>query len=111
MRTRWWITNCLNAFEKPISEERESVRASLPGSRTNGNVVAARFLLKPRRRHEDAAKAFEPYERVKEENFEARAAAKALVEEGRKAGPARKTFVLVNNRLEGNAFATVAAVT
>jgi hypothetical protein len=47
---------------------------------------------------------------VKEENPEARVAAKALVEEGRRAGPARKTFVFVNNRLEGNALATIGAV-
>jgi hypothetical protein len=39
----------------------------------------------------------EPYDRVKDENPEARAAAQALVEEGKKAGPGRKTFVFVNN--------------
>jgi hypothetical protein len=58
--------------------------------------------------------------RVKEENPEARAAAKALVEEGRKGRRVgsverrsveeRKTFVFVNNRLEGNALTTIAAV-
>jgi hypothetical protein len=68
--------------------------------------VAARFLLKPGRRYEDAVKTFEPYDRVKEENPEARAAATALIEEGKKAGPARKTFVFVNSRLEGNALTT-----
>ena len=39
-----------------------------------------------------------------------RAAAKALIEEGKSAGPVPKTFVFVNNRLEGNALATIAAV-
>ena len=34
---------------------------------------------------------------MKDENPEARAAAQALVEEGKKAGPGRKTFVFVNN--------------
>jgi hypothetical protein len=48
---------------------------------------------------------------VKEENSEARAAAKALVAEGKAGGPARKTFVFVNNRLEGNTLGTIAAVT
>jgi hypothetical protein len=34
-----------------------------------------------------------------------------LVEEGKKAGPKRRTFIFVNNRLEGNALGTIAAVT
>jgi hypothetical protein len=55
-------------------------------------------------------KTFGPYKNVNEVNFEARAAAKALVDEGRKAGPKRKTFIFVNNRLEGNARATIAGV-
>jgi hypothetical protein len=55
-------------------------------------------------------KTFEPYDRVKEENPDARAAGKALIEEGKGAGPARKTFVFVNNRLEGSALTTIAAV-
>ena len=55
-------------------------------------------------------KTFEPYDRGKEENPEARAAAKALVEEGKRVGPSRKTFVFVNNRLEGNVLTTIAAV-
>ena len=35
--------------------------------RTNPELVAARFLLKPGRRYEEAVKAFEPYDRIKEE--------------------------------------------
>ena len=45
---------------------------ALPGSRTNPNLVAARFLLKPGRKYEQAVKAFEPYDSIKEENPEAR---------------------------------------
>jgi hypothetical protein len=81
--------------------------------------LAARFLVKPGRRYEDAVKTFEPYDRLKEENPEARAAAKALVEEerkGRGVGSVERrseeecrTFVFVNNRLEGNALTTIAA--
>ena len=74
-------------------------------------MVAGRFLLKPGRRYEDAVKTFEPYERVKEENPEARAAGKLLIKEGIAAGPKRRTFVFVNNRLEGNALQTIAAMT
>ena len=83
---------------------------ALSGSRTNPNLVAALFLLKPGRKYEQAVKAFEPYDSIKEENPEARAAGRALIEAGKAAGPKRKTFVFVNNRLEGNAISTIAAM-
>jgi len=73
------------------------------------NLVAARFLLKPGRKYEQAVKAFEPYDSIKEENPEARAAIRALIAEGKAAGPKRRTFVFVNNRLEGNAISCIAA--
>ena len=81
-----------------------------PGSRTNPDLVAARFLLKPGRKYEEAVKEFEPYDSIKEENPEARAAGRALIAEGKAAGPKRRTFVFVNNRLEGNAISTIAAM-
>jgi hypothetical protein len=89
----------------PVGEQM-----ALPGSRTNPDLVAARFLLKPGRKYEQAVKAFEPYDTVKEENPEARAAGSALIAEGVKAGPKRRTFIYVNNRLEGNAIATIGAM-
>jgi hypothetical protein len=42
-------------------------------------------------------------------NEEARAAGAALVEAGKK-NPKRKTFIFVNNRLEGNALNTIRAM-
>jgi hypothetical protein len=83
---------------------------ALPGSRTNPDLVAARFLLKPGRKYEQAVKAFEPYDSIKEENPDARAAGRALIAEGQAAGPKRRTFIYVNNRLEGNAIVTIAAM-
>jgi uncharacterized protein YecE (DUF72 family) len=83
---------------------------ALPGSRTNPGLVGARFLLKPGRKYEEAVKAFAPYDAVKEPNAEARAAGRALIAEGRAAGPKRATFLFVNNRLEGNALGTIAAM-
>jgi hypothetical protein len=53
---------------------------------------------------------FEPYDGLKEENPQARAAGKALIAEGKAAGPKRKTFVYVNNRLEGHSLTTIAAM-
>jgi hypothetical protein len=120
MRNRNWLKpdyfDCLarrkaahvfNSWEAipPVSEQM-----TLAGNRTNPELVAARHLLKPGRKYEQAVKAFEPYDSVKEENPEARAAGKALIAEGKAAGPKRKTFIYVNNRLEGNAISTIAAM-
>ena len=82
---------------------------ALPGSRANPELVAARFLLKPGRKYEEAVKSFQPYDRTREVNDEARASGRALINEGvGKVG--RKTFVFVNNRLEGNALETIKAM-
>jgi uncharacterized protein YecE (DUF72 family) len=101
------VAHVFNSWEAmpPVGEQM-----ALAGSRTNPELVAARFLLKPGRKYEQAVKAFEPYDRIKEENPEARAAGKALIEEGQAAGPKRRTFVFVNNRLEWNAISTIAAM-
>jgi hypothetical protein len=87
-----------------------SEQMALSGSRTNPNLCTARFLLKPGRKYEEAVKTFQPYDKVKEPNPEARAAGKALIAEGKAARPERKTFIYVNNRLEGNALETIDAM-
>jgi len=81
----------------PVGEQM-----ALPGSRTNPNLLAARFLLKPGRKYEEAVKTFQPYDTVNEPIPDARAAGEALIAEGKATGPIRKTFIYVNNRLEGN---------
>jgi uncharacterized protein YecE (DUF72 family) len=97
---RHGITHVFNSWDgmPPVSEQM-----TLAGSRTNPRLVAARFLLKPGRKYEDAVKTFQPYDRVQDQNPEARAAGAALIAEGQEAGQRRKTFIYVNNRLEGNA--------
>ncbi|MGD0263123.1 MAG: DUF72 domain-containing protein [Verrucomicrobiota bacterium] len=104
---RHGVTHVFNSWDAmpPVSEQM-----ALPGSRTNPNLCVARFLLKPGRKYEEAVKTFQPYDRVKEPNPEARAAGKALIVEGRASGPERKTFIYVNNRLEGNALETIDAM-
>jgi len=72
----------------PVSEQM-----ALPGSRTQPHLCAARFLLKPGRKYEEAVKTFQPYDKVKEPNSDARAAGQALIAEGQTAGPERKTFI------------------
>jgi uncharacterized protein YecE (DUF72 family) len=101
------VAHVFNSWEAMPSVAEQM---ALPGSRTNPDLVAARFLLKPGRRYEEAVKKFEPYDRLKEENPEARAAGRTLIQEGVAAGPKRRTFVFVNNRLEGNAIATIEAM-
>lgn len=104
---RHQVAHVFNSWDAmpPVGEQM-----TLPGSRTNSDLVAARFLLKPGRKYEQAVKTFEPYDSIKEENPEARAAGKQLIEEGKSAGPKRRTFVFVNNRLEGNALGTIAGM-
>ena len=104
---RHQVTHVFNYWEAMPSVPEQMAK---PHSRTNPHLVAARFLLKPGRRYEAAVKAFEPYDHIKEENPEARAAGKALIAEGVASEPKRRTFVFVNNRLEGNAISTIAGM-
>jgi uncharacterized protein YecE (DUF72 family) len=120
LRNRYWLKpayfECLarhhatHVFNSWDAMPSVGEQMALPQSRTNPNLVAARFLLKPGRRYEEAVKAFEPYDSTKEENPEARAAGRALIAEAKAAEPKRRTFVFVNNRLEGNAISTIAAI-
>ena len=85
----------------------------MPGVLTAEEFTAARFLLKPGRSYEQAVSMFSPYAATKEPYEEARAAAADIIESRAKAMEIRKTlpsFVLVNNRLEGNALLTILAV-
>ncbi len=85
-------------------------QSALPGSQTNPGLCGARFLLTPGRKYQEAVDLFSPYDRVKEPNAAARAAGGKLISEGAAAGRNRKTFIFVNNRLEGNALATIEAM-
>ena len=89
----------------PVSEQ-----CDLEGSITNPGLCAARFLLKPGRKYQEAVDLFSPYNRVQEPNPEARKAGARLIKERKTAGPQRKTFIYVNNRLEGNALVTIEAM-
>lgn len=105
--SRHHVTHVFNSWEAmpPVSEQM-----ALTGSRTNPDRVGARFLLTPGRKYEQAVKLFEPYDRARETNPEARQAGQRLIVEGKAAGPKRRTFIFVNNRLEGNALTTIAAM-
>ncbi len=89
----------------PVTEQ-----LAVKESRTHPNLCAARFLLKPGRQYEESVRLFEPYDKIKEPNPDARSAGAVLVKEGVEAGGKRKTFIYVNNRLEGNALDTIDAM-
>lgn len=104
---RHGVTHVYNSWDAmPAASEQ----MGLPASRTNPNLRAARFLLKPGRKYEEAVKTFQPYDKVKEPYPDAREAGRALISEGKAAELARKTFIYVNNRLEGNALETISAM-
>ena len=65
----------------------------------------SRFLLKPGRSYADAVKGFQPYTGIKEADEDARGAARKIV--GRSLELNRRTYMYVNNRLEGCAPLTI----
>ena len=117
MRNKHWLTgeyfDCLgrhgvtHVFNSWDAMPSVSQQMALPGSRTNAKLIAARFLLKPGRKYEDAVKTFHPYNALKHPYSDGREAGKALIHGGKNAGDGRKTFIYINNRLEGNALETI----
>ena len=89
----------------PLAEQ-----LAMPVSRTAPGLIAARLLLKPGRRYEDAVKMFSPYDRLQEPNEEGREAAAELVRQTRRRERKTEAFIFVNNRFEGNAIATIGEI-
>jgi len=93
MRNKHWLApeyfGCLSrhgvahVFNSWDAMPAVSEQMALAGNRTNPNLIAARFLLKPGRKYEEAVKTFQPYDKVKEPNPDARAAGRALIAEGK----------------------------
>jgi uncharacterized protein YecE (DUF72 family) len=80
---------------------------AVPGS-TTADFTVARALLRAGRRYENAVKLFAPYTHIQDPNPQTRSALRRLIREARMQG--RRAFVFVNNRLEGNAPETIAAI-
>ena len=87
-----------------------SEQLAMPDSRTSPDLVAARFLLKPGRKYEDAVKLFSPYQAIKDAYPEGREAAAQVVRSARRGGGRTQAFIFVNNRFEGSALETIAAI-
>jgi uncharacterized protein YecE (DUF72 family) len=83
------------------------MQLDLPGALTAGFIVA-RALLRPGRYYSDAVDAFAPYDRIRDPNPELRNDLVRLVQTAEALRiPA---YILVNNRAEGSAPHTIAAV-
>jgi uncharacterized protein YecE (DUF72 family) len=87
----------------PVSEQ-----LALEGSDETAAFTVSRFLLKRGRSYEEAVRAFQPYDVIKEPNEEARSAAKAILEKS--LVKKRKGYLYVNNRLEGSSPRTIGAI-
>lgn len=87
-----------------------AAQMAIPESRPRSDLMAARFLLKPGRKYAEAVASFQPYDRTREVNEEARQAAALLAREGLLYLPRKKVYIYVNNRLEGNAPLTLQAI-
>ena len=79
----------------------------LPGA-VSGPFILARALLRPGRTYDEAVDAFSPYDRIREPNPKLRGDLARLVE--RAVQMRIPAYVLVNNRAEGSAPLTIAAV-
>jgi len=95
----------LNAWTKmpPLSEQ-----LAMPDA-FPADFTVVRALLRQGRAYEDAVRQFTPYDRVRDENPQARDALRAVIRRMRQ--ERRAAYIFVNNRLEGNAPETIRAVT
>jgi uncharacterized protein YecE (DUF72 family) len=107
MLARHGVTHIYNSWDAmpPVEEQQ-----ALPGSQTTPERLAARFLLRPGRKYEEAVKQFSPYAQVRDVNIAGRAAGAALIREARSSGGKTRAFVFINNRFEGSALGTIAAM-
>ncbi|MCU1337267.1 MAG: hypothetical protein JWO19_2848 [Bryobacterales bacterium] len=98
------IAHVLNAWNKmPLLSEQMAMEDSF-----SADFTVARALLRQGRAYEDAVQQFTPYDRIRDENPEARDALRALIRRMREEH--RAGYIFVNNRLEGNSPETIQAV-
>jgi len=107
MLARHGVTHVFNSWDDmpPVEEQM-----ALPGSRTTPDRVAARFLLRPGRKYEEAVRLFQPYDRLHEVNESGRSAGARLILEALTSAGVKRAFLYVNNRFEGNALQTLVAM-
>ena len=105
--TRHGVAHVFNSWAD-MPSVREQL--ALPGSRSHPGFLGARFLLRPGRTYEEAVRLFSPYDQIKDTNAEGRTAGARLIRETACQGGKTQAFIYVNNRFEGNALETIAAM-
>ncbi len=98
------VAHVFNSWTRmpPVGEQ-----LAIPGS-LSAPFTVARILLRPGRTYSDAVDAFAPYDRIQDRNPELR---QDVVELIRQAAALRiPAYILVNNRAEGSAPLTIAAI-
>jgi uncharacterized protein YecE (DUF72 family) len=107
MLARHQVAHVYNSWSGMPSVDEQM---ALPESRTNPRLCGARFLLRPGRKYQEAVDRFSPYDRIQDPFPAARAAGAALIRQGQTGEPDKKTFIYLNNRLEGNAILSIDAM-
>jgi uncharacterized protein YecE (DUF72 family) len=98
------VAHVLNAWTRmPVLSEQIGMEGAV-----TADFTVVRALLRQGRTYQDAVKRFTPYDRVQEENSEARQALRAILDRMR--AERKAAYMFVNNRLEGNAPQTIQAV-
>jgi uncharacterized protein YecE (DUF72 family) len=104
---RHGVTHVFNAW---TDMPPPAAQLELPGSVTNPDCLAARFLLREGRSYEQAVRQFSPYQEIRDPNVEGRAAAAALARRGLRSGGKTRVTLFVNNRYEGHSPGTIVSI-
>ena len=105
--TRHGVAPVLNSWEAMPPVEEQIGRA---GPTALAGIVGLRLLLRPGRRYEQAVRRFSPYDRLQDPQPDTRRAVARLIRQAQETGRPRQLWVYVNNRFEGNAPGTIAAI-
>jgi uncharacterized protein YecE (DUF72 family) len=98
------VAHVFNAWSRmpPLGEQ-----IAMPGAFT-ADFTVVRALLREGRAYEQAVEQFAPYDKLQDENPEAREAMRALIRRMRE--ERRAAMIFVNNRFEGHAPTTIQAI-
>jgi uncharacterized protein YecE (DUF72 family) len=99
------VAHVFNAWTRMPSLKEQM---AIPGAFT-ADFTVVRALLREGRTYERAVEQFSPYDKLQDENREARDAMLALIRRMRE--ERRAAMIFVNNRFEGNAPTTIQAIT
>jgi len=101
------VAHVFNSWQgMPSLADQQELAAAQPRT----DFAVARLLLRPGRDYEEAVRRFSPYREIRDPYPEGRAAAVRLIQEVLSRRAPGQAFLYVNNRFEGNALQTIAAI-